>query len=81
MPSAAPPPLALTRALLVPQKYSGKKFFKAFTAVKRWAETEYAPMDFVVRRLAPRAPAHSLTQPAQNPKTGKVERTQAHAVL
>ncbi|KAL8280705.1 hypothetical protein RQP46_007028 [Phenoliferia psychrophenolica] len=29
------------------KKYSGKKFFKAFTAVKRWAETEYQPIDFM----------------------------------
>ncbi|KAK4702359.1 G2/mitotic-specific cyclin 2, partial [Phenoliferia sp. Uapishka_3] len=29
------------------KKYSGKKFFKAFTAVKRWAESEYAPIEFM----------------------------------
>ncbi|GAA5900356.1 hypothetical protein JCM8208_005337 [Rhodotorula glutinis] len=34
------------------KKYGAKKFFKASTAVRKWAETEYQPLDFYDRETA-----------------------------
>ncbi|KPV72680.1 uncharacterized protein RHOBADRAFT_39282 [Rhodotorula graminis WP1] len=34
------------------KKYGAKKFFKASTAVRKWAETEYQPLDFYDRESA-----------------------------